>query len=188
VAGLTAVALLERARRGGDVLVRYAGHAVFGGLAGALTVRWIGLDPETTPVVGPASLAELAVLGLAAIAGQRRGRTGARHLYRGAVLAGWLGWSAHELLPLANGQAYVSLVWGITTAALLAGGTWYRQEEVRRAGLGTLALFVGKLFLIDLTVLPALWRVVLFLGAGGAFLLLSYALPGLGASADVAEN
>jgi uncharacterized membrane protein len=47
------------------------------------------------------------------------------------------------------------------------------------AGLAVLAAFVGKLFLVDLASLAPLWRIALFLGFGGAFLGVSYLLPGL---------
>jgi uncharacterized membrane protein len=40
--------------------------------------------------------------------------------------------------------------------------------------MGTLLLVVGKLFLVDLSELETIWRVLLFLGFGGLFLLLSY--------------
>jgi hypothetical protein len=188
VAGGTAAGLLGYARRGGDWVVRYAGHVAFAGVAGALAVRWSGGDPGPTPLVGLASLAELIVLGLGGAVSWQMGEGRERTLYQGGVLVGWLGWWAHELVPLPNGQAYVSLVWGVTAAVLLVGGGWYRHQHVQKAGLATLALFVGKLFLVDLTVLSALWRVALFLGAGGAFLLISYSLPGLGASTNDAND
>ena len=36
------------------------------------------------------------------------------------------------------------------------------------------ALLVGKLFLVDLARLEAIWRILFFLGFGGLFLVLSY--------------
>jgi uncharacterized membrane protein len=92
---------------------------------------------------------------------------------------GWLAWVWNELVPLANGQAYVSGVWALTAVALLLAGTARRVQGVMVAGLATLGLFVGKLFLVDLSALPALWRIALFLASGGLFVLLSYSLPGL---------
>ena len=181
ISGASATGLLERARRGGDVLLRYAGHTVFGVLVGALAVRWSTADP-TFPVVGLAPLIELATLGFALAASRSVEASWGRRAYRGFVLVGWLFWWWHELLPLPNGHAFVSLIWGLTATALLAAGAWGRNEWMQKAGLATLALFVGKLFFVDLATLPALWRIALFLGAGGGFLLVSYALPGLGRS------
>ena len=40
--------------------------------------------------------------------------------------------------------------------------------------MGTLLVLVGKLFLVDLARLEAIWRILLFLGFGGLFLVLSY--------------
>ena len=184
VGGLTAVALLAYARRRGDLLFRYAGHATSAVLAVGLAVRWAaGPEPEATPVLGLASLSELFVIGLGALVGWQIKRGRERRFYQNGVLVGWLGWWAHELIPLPNGHAYVSLIWGLTAALLLLGGAWRRHDHVQKAGLATLAVFVAKLFLIDLAALSALWRIALFLGAGGGFLLISYSLPGLGASA-----
>ncbi len=187
VGGLSSTGLLVLARRRDDLLFRVAGHTAFAGLAAALGGRWIELDPGTTPVLGLAPLTEMAVLGLGLTTSYWLQRATARRLYRGAGLTGWLAWWAHELIPLANGHAYVSLVWGLTAAALLTSGTWRRYRVAQKAGLVTLALFVGKLFLIDLATLSALWRIALFLGAGGGFLLVSYTLPGLG-DADATDT
>jgi uncharacterized membrane protein len=79
-----------------------------------------------------------------------------------------------------NGQAYVSTVWAVTAAGLLVAGTRWRWSAGQGAGLLTLALFVGKLFLVDLAAVPVLGRIALFVGAGAGFLLLSYALPQVG--------
>lgn len=43
----------------------------------------------------------------------------------------------------------------------------------------TLALVVGKLFLVDLRNLDPLWRILLFLGVGALFLLVAYFVPNL---------
>lgn len=181
VGGASAVGLLEWARRGGDAIFRYAGHATFAMLAAGIAARWVGaFGAGATVLVGIAPLSEMVVGGLALVVSRRVGHWRARGLYQGGVLVGWLGWWGHELLSVPNGQAYVSLVWGLTTAGLLVYGAWHRQARMQKAGLGTLALFVGKLFLVDLAALPAPWRIVLFIGAGGGFLLISYALPGLG--------
>lgn len=45
---------------------------------------------------------------------------------------------------------------------------------MRTVGLLTLLAVVAKLFVIDLRSLPAIWRVLLFIGFGGVFLALSY--------------
>jgi uncharacterized membrane protein len=46
-------------------------------------------------------------------------------------------------------------------------------------GLATLLLVVIKLFLIDLSAVSAIWRIVLFLGFGALFLVVSYFFQGV---------
>ena len=50
---------------------------------------------------------------------------------------------------------------------------------VRILGSATLLLVVAKLFLVDLAALETIWRVLLFMGFGALFLLLSYLLKNL---------
>jgi uncharacterized membrane protein len=42
-------------------------------------------------------------------------------------------------------------------------GVWSRRSLVQKSGLVVLALFVGKLFFVDLATLPTLDRIGLFL-------------------------
>jgi uncharacterized membrane protein len=172
--------LLALGRRAGDPRLRLSGHALFGIVAVGLARRWAA--PGAPPT--PAALSELLALGSGLAAARTIGARWGRRLYQGLALAGWLAWCAHTLAPLPAGAASVSVAWGGTAAALLAGGAWARHPLAQKAGLAVLALFVGKLFLVDLAALPALGRIGLFLGAGAAFLLISYALPGLGPGAD----
>lgn len=85
-------------------------------------------------------------------------------------------WIYHLFIVLTNGQAWVTIVWGLYAIGLVvAGFTWYRKR-VRTAGLLTVILVVGKLFLVDLAQLQALWRILLFIGLGGALIVLGYYL------------
>ena len=43
----------------------------------------------------------------------------------------------------------------------------------------TLLVVVAKLFIVDLSELEAVWRILLFLGFGGLLLLMSYFFPRL---------
>ena len=45
---------------------------------------------------------------------------------------------------------------------------------MQQAGLATLGLTAGKLLLVDMAQLDVVWRILVFLGFGGAFLALSY--------------
>lgn len=66
---------------------------------------------------------------------------------------------------LAEIYAY-SLAWGLFAAAILALGILRREQPLRLAGLGLVALVVCKVFLYDLSELEGLWRAASFLGLG----------------------
>ena len=90
-----------------------------------------------------------------------------------------LTWLWRELVPLENGQGYISIAWGVYGAALLIAGLRLGFPAVRLTGLGTLLLLVAKLFLVDLAKLETIWKVLLFVGFGSIFLALSYYFPKL---------
>ena len=75
---------------------------------------------------------------------------------------------------LINGQGIVSFVWGVYSIVLLILGLRYRIDIVRKIAMATLLLVVGKLFIIDLIALKAIWRIVLFLALGSLLLIISY--------------
>ena len=174
-----ALLLLGWAARTGEATPRRAGHALFAVVAAVLAARLTDGSGGTPPLVAAGALSELTVLGLAAAAATAVRLPWLRWGYRGAALLGWLGWTAHELMPLPNGHAYTSLFWGVTAAALLVAGARLDRRPLQIGGLAVLAAFVAKLFLVDLASLPPLWRIALFLGFGAAFLGISYLLPGL---------
>ena len=93
-----------------------------------------------------------------------------------AVIIALLAWFYHELSFLENGQAYVSVSWGIYAIGLLIYGFTREKQSIRMAAMATIFLVVGKLFLIDLSQLQAIWRILLFIGFGSLFLLISYYL------------
>ncbi len=84
-----------------------------------------------------------------------------------------------ELLPFEGGQAFVTALWTFYAIALLVAGLRLDRSVLRTGGLMTLALVVGKLFLVDLRNLDPLWRILLFLGVGALFLLVAYFVPNL---------
>jgi uncharacterized membrane protein len=179
-----AVLLLALGRRLDDRLLRGAGHALFVGVALWMAERLAPPLPDARlPLLNVPALVELGVLGTGLGAARLSATAWMRWGYRGAVLAGWLGWTATQLGALPHGPAYVSVAWGGTAAALLLGGAWWRAPRGQKAGLAVLLLFVGKLFFVDLAALSLLGRIVLFLGTGAGFLLISYLLPGIGGRA-----
>ena len=92
-------------------------------------------------------------------------------LFAHLALLSWL-WQELTLLPNSNGL--VTLSWGIYALVLLVAGWTFKHDLPLKFGLATLLLVVAKLFLIDLVLVETGWRVLLFLGFGVLFLLLSY--------------
>jgi len=97
-----------------------------------------------------------------------------KKVYRTVVHAGLLAWLLHELAPGQNGQALVSISWGVYASLLLIVSLRLNDSFLRRLSIATLGIIVLKLFLVDLARLEMIWRVIVFTGFGGGFLLLSY--------------
>ena len=85
-----------------------------------------------------------------------------------------LAWLLRELSMMSSGQAYVSIAWGVYGIILLIVGLRLNRPRLSGMAIGTLLLVVGKLFLVDLAELEAIWRILLFLSFGGCFLVVSY--------------
>jgi len=87
-----------------------------------------------------------------------------------------LGWFFAEFRPLDNGQAFISASWGVYALTILVLGYLRNLKWLRLAGMGTIFLVVGKLFLVDLSQLEALWRILLFIGFGALLLVIGYVI------------
>ena len=176
--GVEMLMLHWAARQLSAPVLRWTGHA-FAFLVAMVWIEQIEtVEQGVWPIVHAAGLSELAVLICVLTVPVVLASTAGRNLYRAAALGGWLAWSWQELAVLANGDAYTSAVWGATVLILLVAAARRNTAALQYAAAATLVVFVGKLFLVDLARLSALWRILLFLGFGTAFLALSYALSG----------
>ncbi len=180
---LLALALLVSGSHRDEHSTALAGHALFILVAVWLSARLatgqpdgglMGLALPSLPIVNAIAIADAVViaLGLTAARVALDGVT-ARFYYLLAHLA-ILGWVWRELSTLPNGNGLVTLTWGLYAAGLLLPAIVRRYEFARVLGIGTLVLVVAKLFFVDLARVDPLWRVMLFLGFGGLFLVLSY--------------
>jgi uncharacterized membrane protein len=169
-----ALALHYFAPRLEDLVTVPAAHVIFVATGVWLAVRL--LAPATAPAflnVPALQALVVCVLALAASAvlRPRELRLGYWLAVHGAVLA----WFWRELVPLENGNAFITVAWGIYALALLTAGLVRdRQAVLLNFAIGTLFLVVGKLFLLDIVWLDPFWRILLFLGFGGVFLAISY--------------
>jgi len=176
-AGLAALVLLG-ARRWADRGLWATGQSL---LLAVLLVLFGRLLDETgaTPVlVRPDALLDLASIVLVVAAAWTLSER-PRFAFVLAAYAAGLSWLWRDLVVLPNGQAYVSVAWGVCALALVAVGARRDLDGARWTGLGTLLLVVAKLFAVDLAELDAIWRILLFLGFGALLLVVSYAFPSL---------
>ena len=169
-----ALALHYFAPRLEDPVTMPAAHFIFAA-TGAWLAAHLLFRAVPPPFLNVPALQDLIVLVLAltaaAFAQPRNLRLGYWLAVHGAVLA----WFWRELVPVENGNAYITVAWGVYALALLAVSLVRdRQAVLLNFAIGTLFLVVGKLFLIDIVWLDPFWRILLFLGFGGLFLMISY--------------
>jgi uncharacterized membrane protein len=98
----------------------------------------------------------------------------ARRVYLIASHVALLAWLATQFGPMEYGQELISLSWGIYGIALLLLSLRLGHKGVQLTGLATLGLVTAKLLLVDMAQLDVIWRILLFMGFGAAFLGLSY--------------
>jgi uncharacterized membrane protein len=172
-------------RRFSDRLVSAQAHLLFFAVAVWLAIRlWAGAPEGALGAAEPAlfnvrALVDLVVIGLAFGASPLVLGRGSASVYRVAAHAAVLAWLWRELSVLPGGEAYVTIAWGLYAVGLLVVGLRLDLSSPVRGGMVTLFIVVGKLFLVDLAEVEALWRVLLFLGFGVLFLSLSYYLQAL---------
>ncbi|UCE24611.1 MAG: DUF2339 domain-containing protein, partial [Candidatus Zixiibacteriota bacterium] len=160
--------------RGTDVVLRTASH-MFSLLFGFWLVgRMAGRDSHLTAVFCTYAGVNLLGIVVAAVASRLTQVRTERFWYGLAAHLLLMGWLLSELSTLPEGQGYVTIAWGVLGAILLIFGLRRNDHRLRLVALGTLFAVVGKLFLIDLAHIEAIFRILLFMGFGGVFLALSY--------------
>ena len=81
--------------------------------------------------------------------------------------------------PLPAREALTDGAWALYAVALVAAGLRRGRDDLRLLGLGTLALTLAKLLLLDLPNVATVWRVAIFVGLGALLLVVSYFAPSL---------
>ncbi len=78
-----------------------------------------------------------------------------------------------EMHGFVNGQALVTVGWGILGLTVFIYGLRNSKFELRYLGALTIFIVIGKLFIVDLSELETIWRIILFIGFGGMLLIVS---------------
>jgi uncharacterized membrane protein len=188
VAVALACGVVHLARREAITELRLVGHMAALALAAALLLEQY-LAPgspfgrlERLSAAGAGRETAGALVGAVALAAigftSVRGST-ARYAYLTAAHLVIVLWARAMLLPLAGGPALTSTTWALYAVVLIAAGLRMRDDVLRQIGLGTVLVTVAKVLLVDLSSIPTLWRVLLFMGLGTLMLLVSYFVPAL---------
>lgn len=86
-------------------------------------------------------------------------------------------WDLEALAASTTLQASLSVIWAVVGLGGMVAGVRLRHRVVWVAGASFMALVVVKLFLVDLSNLTAVSRVVSFLGVGVLLLIVGYLAP-----------
>ena len=118
----------------------------------------IGLIAYTLPPIAAAPFARIVLFVLALVLVLTWITFETKRLFQGPVL---------DFRAASDGEYYAySVVWLISSLALLAVGLWRRAPWLRHGALAILILTVCKVFLSDMAALGGLYRVFSFLGLG----------------------
>jgi len=69
----------------------------------------------------------------------------------------------------------ISILWALFAIGFISGGIWKNVTALRYLGLGLFAIVVGKVFLVDLSGMEMIYRVVAFVAVGVILLLSAFA-------------
>ncbi|WP_448525613.1 DUF2339 domain-containing protein [Parathermosynechococcus lividus] len=151
--------------------LRTIAHVWWGILTVVMAARFLILAAGTPPLLNREFITDLIVMA-AGLGSTRFLAATTRPVYWVFGYALTLGWIQHELASLGTGAA--TLLWGLFGVGLLVYGLRRDVSGVRIVALITLIITIIRLFIIDLINLAPVWRVLLFMGFGLIFLVLSY--------------
>lgn len=174
---LEALALRVIAGRTSDWKISLASHILFGITGIWLIDRFVSGFGSNMPILNLDALTDLFIITVAGLVvpGYIE-KDDEKNAYRLAAHICLLAWFVKELSYLENGQAFVTIAWGIYALVILFIGLGRNVTGFRLLGMATIFLVTGKLFLVDLSQIQTVVRILLFLGFGTLFLLVGYYL------------
>jgi hypothetical protein len=173
------------ARRTGDRVGEWAAHVPFGVIALWLALRLVTGQQGAAALFNVKAVADLVVIGLALYVSMLARARWLALVYRLGSHVAFMALLWRDLAAIPNnGNAYVTVAWGIYGMTLVVAGIYANRyagqsRTLMYVGIGTLFAVVAKLLLLDLVMVDEVWRFLLFLGFGTLFLALSYYLQNL---------
>jgi uncharacterized membrane protein len=171
IAVMAAIAMWSSGRLEVDILRPFA-HFLFAGIAAAFSV--VAAAALTRPAFDPYAIAFGIACAIAALTAWPLRRHDDRVAYFIGIYIVMHVLLASELTAVKGAPWLASVAYGLVGSALLLLGLRTGQRMLQRAGMVSLALLVGRLFLYDLAQVDVGVRIILFLVFGFAFLGLSY--------------
>ena len=101
-------------------------------------------------------------------------RRGSATLYKYAAFLALVALPVREFHKLPNGAGMITISWAVLAVALLLSGFFYKNTSQKKSAMVMIAVVVGKLFLVDLSEVDTIWRILLFLIFGSVLLGISY--------------
>jgi uncharacterized membrane protein len=157
-------------------------HAVFG-VALILVIVRVDLPGADVTPFGAREIGALGAIVLAVTTTFVLRTAKEKQAYWIASHIAFLVWLATQFTPMRYGQELISLSWGVYGIVLLLVALRVEKKGMQVAGLVTLGIVAAKLLLVDMAQVGVIWRILLFMGFGAAFLGLSY-LINRGAKSD----
>jgi uncharacterized membrane protein len=153
-------------------ILRPLAHFLFAGIAAAFTA--VAAVALSRPAFDRYAIAFAVASGVAALTALQLERRDDRVAYFIGIYFIMHVLLASELSAVKGAPWLASVAYGVVGSGLLLFGLQRADRALQRAGMVSLALLVGRLFLYDLAQVDVGVRIVLFLVFGFAFLGLSY--------------
>jgi hypothetical protein len=154
--------------------VAVIGHLVFALLLIFIIARTDGLGFAAPRSFGVEEWAALGAIALALTTSLVLQAPSAKQVYRVAAHVAFLTWLAIQFSPMQYGQELISVSWGVYGIGLFLLSLRMGHKGIQMAALVTLGIVAAKLLLVDMAQVDVIWRILLFMGFGAAFLGMSY--------------
>ena len=134
------------------------------------------IDPG---VLNPSAIANLFAIGMVFLIGWKSVFVKYRKYWFIAAHILVFGWVLREFQNFDAGQAWVTIIWASYAIGVLIFALRMHSRFVLLSAGSLLLVIVLKLFIIDLSQLETIWRILLFIGFGLLFLVISYRLQNI---------